>query len=482
MKRLLVYITFCLLLHMQGACNSGRKPEQFTVNFTGDVLLDRGVADKIAQESDTALIHSMKQWLGGDFNVINLECVLAETKESRQKQFVFKAEPGKAQLLKKAGVTHAGVSNNHSYDFGQKGFKQTLKALKAENLAPLGAACKPQVLSLHGQQCAIIGASVFNGNEFICRYGNENLIRQIRQFNSKQPSTPLIVYIHWGIEYHETPGKRQTQIAEALIDHGADAVIGHHPHVVQSIAIIKGKPVIYSLGNFVFDDASKPGTETGLVAQAKVSGDSIEFSFIPVDLSSIFPKPAGKKQTLNLFLRHANLHESVCFFKHESGEWRIKPVGKVNFRESADVWLFGGLDGYQVMIRKLEGNNFKLSLRRSSRLHSTRLLRGNLSNLEIADINHDRKEELLLSITKPVRFDRQMNKRLNVFRVKSGNLQSLWLGTHFMHDLKSFSVIQKADSNYLRTLEQDSTSTLYHGIYAWENFGFQMRSMKQTTP
>ncbi len=471
------FLIILLTLSMY-SCNDKHQTPSLQINFTGDVILDRGVSTKLQKTGGDTLAKHMSHWLNGHYNVINLEGTLTDSGNPRQKKFLFRSNPEKAQQLKQAGVTHAGISNNHSLDYGGKGFEETLQSLKSENIMPLGTDCKPVILEKNDQQCALITASTTTRDQPFCCQKDHNLQKTIKKFSAESPNIPLIIYFHWGIEYQPTPSEKQRKLAKGLIQSGADAILGHHPHVIQSVEMIKGKPVIYSLGNFVAD-ANNPKTTKGLAAQLQVTGDSLICSLLPVNLSSYFPKAPTNKGTLKLFMRQVNLHEGTVFYTRENQGWHFKPADQIHFREPANTWLFGGLNGYQVMVRKLKSGNHKLSLWQDGEYQSAKTLNGKVKQLKLADINQDHEEELLISLVKAVRFDQQMRLRLNVFREESGNLQTMWLGTRFMYDLKTFDVIQKLDTPYLRTYEEDSSNNTYKGTYVWDEMSFQQKSMKK---
>ena len=92
-----------------------------------------------------------------------------------------------------------------------------------------------------------------------------------------------IVYIHWGDEYEPVHNLEQEQLAKRLIDLGADAIIGHHPHVIQDIGLYKGAPIFYSLGNFIFDQYFSDEVQVGLAVELKIVNNSISYHLIPFD-------------------------------------------------------------------------------------------------------------------------------------------------------------------------------------------------------
>jgi poly-gamma-glutamate synthesis protein (capsule biosynthesis protein) len=117
------------------------------------------------------------------------------------------------------------------------------------------------------------------------------------------------VAIHWGEEYRDVSNKRQQTLGRALIDAGADVIIGHHPHVVEEIELYRGKPIFYSLGNFIFDQYFSKETQEGLAVKISVGDKKAAYELIPVDLHKSQPKrmssDAEEKWLEELSLRSA---------------------------------------------------------------------------------------------------------------------------------------------------------------------------------
>ncbi|MDX9854930.1 MAG: hypothetical protein RBS81_14200, partial [Tenuifilaceae bacterium] len=118
-----------------------------------------------------------------------------------------------------------------------------------------------------------------------------------------------------------------------------------------------------------------------------------------------------------------------------------------------------------------------LSLHTKGNAYNPIALRGDVSELQIADINNDGADDVLVGIAKSVKFDPVVKKRLNAFTLRNGNFQALWLGTKFVHDLLTFNVLRIDHYNYLQTVEQDSLGNQYKGTYTWDNFGFALIKM-----
>ena len=202
----------------------------------------------------------------------NLETPVAPDTGKKSKPFMFNAPENLPAALHSGGWTILSTANNHAFDQGAKGVKETVDRLAAAQLITIGtgenksAAEQIQVIDKNGVKVAFIGfTDIFNFDldstataPWVRRLELDSALASIK--SARQQADAVVVSIHWGDEYHHAPNKRQQQIAEALIRGGADVVLGHHPHVLQPAEVIDIVDdagikhiglVIYSLGNFI---------------------------------------------------------------------------------------------------------------------------------------------------------------------------------------------------------------------------------------
>ena len=261
-----------------------------TVIAVGDILLGRDVS-----QPERAFAASAAWLSRADLTMGNLECALTDTpitptvtlSHSLPAPIRLYAPTQAAAWLKKAGFDLLGLANNHSLDAGQAGLRQTAERLQAEGLAVVGAGATPEqaltayTFTHNGVRLAILsvnaipippdnalpaGQTAQDGWD-IARWERGAVLQAVS--TARQHADAVIVSIHWGYEYQSQPDPAQTRYAEWLFEAGADVVIGHHPHVVQSPSVINrpdGRSVLaaYSLGNFVFDQGWAEGTDEGL--------------------------------------------------------------------------------------------------------------------------------------------------------------------------------------------------------------------------
>lgn len=230
-----------------------------------------------------------------DLTIANLEgpitnykskLVLPNGKAISGFQFTFATTTSKA--LKDAGVDIVSLANNHTDNFGQIGLNQTREFLKNNNIEYFGSPINNIDLMATTTCVKDICIGLIGWHEFSYK-GDENVSKKIKEFK-KQGLDYIIVYPHWGIEYKTSPSKKQISLAHRWLDEGADIIIGHHPHVIQSIEKYKDKYVFYSLGNFIFDQYFSFNTTHGIGVSLNLNKDKSKFSYELIPFSSVGSK------------------------------------------------------------------------------------------------------------------------------------------------------------------------------------------------
>jgi poly-gamma-glutamate synthesis protein (capsule biosynthesis protein) len=289
------------------------------VIFVGDVMLGRGLAD--GSNPFTAVA----PWLRtADLTVGNLECVVTtnlpggDAVSGGDDLVPLVAAPGAVDGLRRAGFDLLGLANNHAADLGREGVDETVSRLSAAGLTAFGirtegeAEIRPVLRDVQGVRLAFLGFNAIPGvggleavGGWIVTWDPEGARAAVRR--AEDEADGVVVFIHWGYEYESRVDHLQERAADLLLEAGADLVVGHHPHVVQSFEIDRGRCVAYSLGNFVFDQGWD-GTGQGLALRAFFDTDGLRgVQGLPVragarpsllppdDASSILPSgPDGK--------------------------------------------------------------------------------------------------------------------------------------------------------------------------------------------
>ena len=221
-----------------------------------------------------------------DLTIANFEGTLTESTEREDKQFAFKAPASYANILTAGSIEAVNTANNHSHDYGEESFNDTLKALDTANILHFGYD-ETAVTEVKGVKVGLVG--IYELNDHL---GREEQLKQNIEKVKKDGAQLIVVIFHWGNEKEEVPDENQKTLGHLAIDEGADLVCGHHPHVLQGIEEYKGKNIVYSLGNFCFGGNAYPSDmdtiifqQTFTIDQNGVKDDNVT-NIIPCSISS----------------------------------------------------------------------------------------------------------------------------------------------------------------------------------------------------
>lgn len=279
----LVLTALCLGCSAAGADPvRGEAEPSVSLIFVGDILLDSLPGQVIEQGRDP--FAPFAQMLDqADLRIGNLECVVATGGEPEDKNYNFRANPRTLATLRRH-FDAVSLANNHSGDFGRAAFSEMLGLLDRQGVMRFGGgrnlreAHAPLVVERHGLRIALLGYDEFLPRSFEADHDapgvawseDERVVADIRMARTIHHADLVIPFMHWGWERERVANPRQRQLARLMIDAGADAVIGGHPHVTQDIEYYRGKPVIYSLGNFLMDGFDEEATTTGWLLQLEL--------------------------------------------------------------------------------------------------------------------------------------------------------------------------------------------------------------------
>ena len=285
--------------------------DTLTITLTGDILLDRGVQRYIQKagidslftpEIDSIFAHS-------DIVVGNLECPATNLRTPAMKQFVFRANPEWLNDLHRHGITHLNLANNHSVDQRRGGLRSTYDNCLRAGIVPLGAgrtmaeASEPVLLTTHHSPLTPLSSKIYlfatqqlplenfpylPDSFSVSQESIDTLCQRVSRLRKADPTAYIIVCPHWGIEHVTTPTPWQRRHARALIDAGADIIVGHHSHTLQTVEEYNGKTIFYSIGNFIFDQTN-PINTTAAIVQIKIVSTSVEVKTIPIEIRHCVP-------------------------------------------------------------------------------------------------------------------------------------------------------------------------------------------------
>lgn len=255
--------------------------------FVGDTMLDRGVKNSVYNNfagDYRQLFTKVKGKLSAyDVLFANLEGPISVNGEDVGGIYSFRSEPQVATALKDSGFDIFSVANNHIYNYGRAAFVDTLNILSDAGLNYVGGgfagaeAYGGKIMNINGVRIAYLAFSEFPAGGIISSSTDSGMAviseKNVREnvFRARKNADLVIVSYHFGDEYETRPNDYQRKYAELAIEDGADLVVGHHPHVVEGLEQYKGVYIIYSLGNFIFDQNFSPETMSGGLLEAEVN-------------------------------------------------------------------------------------------------------------------------------------------------------------------------------------------------------------------
>lgn len=297
--------TTSFILGYYSNSKSEKKAEDTTTFlFAGDMMFDRLINH---QFRDAGLEHVFdnfgdRVFWGTDIAFANLEGPISDepiSDDISTDNLIFNFPPESIKALKSIKLNSVSLANNHSLNAGQSGLDRTKKLLDDAKILHAGEQSKfsdESVLRYESEiPVSVIAVNILESP------GNEKIIEKIK--SEKSAGRFVIVFPHWGNEYSLTHSKSQETAAHTFIDAGADFVVGSHSHVVQDVEIYNKKPIVYSLGNFVFDQTFSSDTQVGLLVGGKITTDSLELSFFPTKQVKLKPEILSGGDKSNLLER-----------------------------------------------------------------------------------------------------------------------------------------------------------------------------------
>lgn len=279
---------------------SNAKDPTVTLMFSGDVTLADHFQEVMGKNFKKPFA-DLDEYRQADLSMVNLENPLTRaTSPMPNKQFNFKADPEDVKVLEAGGVDIVNLANNHTMDYQADGLKETLQTLDKAGIQYVGAgkdlteARRPKIIDVKGQRVAYLS---YWGEEYGAEPGKagvnsvqENRIAEDIRAIRNQVDWVIVNY-HWGQELAQAPADWQVKLGHFTIDQGADVVVGHHPHVLQGAEIYRGRPIAYSLGNFIFGGNSNTDYDTAVLKVA-LKDKQMKVEFLPIEVKDYQAKVA----------------------------------------------------------------------------------------------------------------------------------------------------------------------------------------------
>lgn len=306
-------------------------PTKTTLLFAGDIYFSDYVLAAYGQSGIQGVIGTslLKQMKNADLTIANNEFPFSTRgAQAPDKQFTFRIDPACVSLLTESGIDLVTLANNHVLDYGTEALADTFHTLDDAGIAYMGAgktvkrAEKLILKKAGGRTFGFLAASrVFpvaswnvenQAPGVLSAYDPTRLLAAVAKARGR--CDYLCVYVHWGIERNTTPEPYQTELAHALIDAGADAVVGAHPHVLQGVELYQGKPIFYSLGNFIFYQSIP---QTAVAKLTIGSDDAVRWQLLPARADNAYTSLVTEETARQQFYEAMDaLSVNVRFSKH----------------------------------------------------------------------------------------------------------------------------------------------------------------------
>ena len=268
----------CLTLSVVGDCTLGTD-ETFDYDTSLNAYYENYGADYFLQNVKDI-------FSADDLTIANFEGTLTDSDEREDKTFAFKAPASYASILTGGSVEAVNTANNHSHDYGDQSFDDTLAALDDAGIVHFGYD-ETAVMDVKGIKVGLVGIY-----ELYDHLEREQQLKDNIAKVKADGAQLIVVIFHWGNETETVPDSNQTTLGRIAIDEGADLVCGHHPHVLQGIETYKGRNIVYSLGNFCFGGNSSPSDMDTMIYQQTftIDADGVKkdnvTNIIPCSISS----------------------------------------------------------------------------------------------------------------------------------------------------------------------------------------------------
>jgi len=285
-------------------CVPAKCADTLNVIFTGDILLDRGVRRVIEHHGVGHLFSDGIDSVFQSAQVVvgNLECPATKIKAPVFKRFIFRGEPEWLDTLRQHGITHLNLANNHSIDQGREGLIDTKRNIIAAGMVPIGAgenmqeASEPVLLASEPRKVWLVPSlrlalenyAYLTDKPCVSQEPMDSLLSRVYHLRQQDSTAVIIVSLHWGAEHKLEPVPRQKHDAHMLCLAGADMLVCHHTHTLQTIEDFRGHKIYYSIGNFIFDQ-SKPLNSEACIVRLTITADSLDVETIPIEIRQCVP-------------------------------------------------------------------------------------------------------------------------------------------------------------------------------------------------
>jgi len=488
--------------------------EEVSLIAVGDISFSRGVERMVKKQKDLNYpFLKIRDYLkSADLVFGNLETPITEGPEIPDFEMVFRSNPGTEQTLKQAGFSVLSLANNHTPNFGEQGLKDTFNYLAEVGIKFVGAgnneqeANQPVYIETKGIKFAflayndtdIVPASyeAANSHAGTAFMRTEKMAEAVKE--AKQKTDFVIISMHAGIEYTDKPNDSQVNFAHAAIDAGADLVIGHHPHVVQTMEKYKGKYIFYSLGNFVFDQPQSQETKEGLAIKVYFAKDGInKISLLPVVMENLVqPRMTNQSEAEKILqrLKFSLANQDIYSWSDDNS----------NFEKESKAVIYARVPKNKIIIFRQEqadldndsiSENYVLENGRLAITENSKMIWQSpsdwwIDDFVLADSNNDGIVDINLSLWKSGNFgtskpfwvkenDMSVKNHFFVLDFVSGSINQIWGSSNLGEPNCEFKIadIDNDGENDLIVIEgnysqKPKCNGNYVAVWKWNDWGF----------
>ena len=495
---------------------AGKKENSPAITLTavGDIMLSRMVAQRIKTYHDYKYPFLKTAGLTRDADIAfgNLECPITQGRTIGSTEMIFRADPESIKGLKYAGFDVLSLANNHSFNFGVQGLKDTFQYLDESGIVYSGAgrdkreAYTPKIVEVKGIKIAFLA---YAADAFSPLYSQAKDSRAGIAFMkipemkkavaaAKSKADLIIVSMHSGTEYASQPNGKQVAFARAAIDAGADLIIGHHPHTVQKMEKYKGKYIFYSLGNFVFDQMWSRETKEGLAVKLTLSKDGVrEIELIPVLIENYSqPRIMSEAEAQNIFkklgIAGASFRKKEVFYWNGGGYQKDNQerlvLSLVN-QNGKSAWREADLDG-DGEVEKIILSGGKVQVLRNGKIIWQSDPAWQVDNLVLADLNRDGKMEINMSLWKKGSYGKDLpfwleentkewGSHLFIYGWRKGKIRPFWCSSTLEASIREMAAGDidgdgRAELAILEGAYDNSKNARaeYLAVWSWNGWGF----------
>ncbi len=487
------------------------KHEPIYLVAVGDIMLSRYTARKINEHDDPGHPFSNMNWFlkSGNITFGNLENPITPGREIKVPEMILRADPLAASALKDAGFDILSLANNHLPDFGTKGVTDTLLYLKGAHINYVGAgrnekeACEPQYISVNGLRLAFLAFTDphIAPDNYSAGIGPGTApldpdSMKITISNAAANGDFTVVYLHLGTEYSPEPDENQIYYSHLAIDAGADLVIGSHPHVIQKVELYKGKYILHSLGNFIFDQLWSEETRESVAVRISIGEKEIErMEFLPLYINDeiqpiMMEGEAAEKVVDKLGL--PLISENIPVWDSDKESFINKEQYVLNTVKTPHKYRLTKEQQYDL---DSDGNLENLILKNGHLTISkgSEIIWGSprdwwIDSFFVGDATNNGQPELCLSVWKEGSYgpykpfwveedDTNVKNHLFIYRLENNELKPVWHSSNLDCPIVDAALMDLDGNgdNELIVRESSYTDTKWQelGLWKWDGWGFK---------